>query len=74
MEIVQINLYCINNLLFQENLFISLFTNSEVVLETKVQILSQLNASGTIGSTVALNCFSLGRNREKHALCFCPRF
>lgn len=74
MEKVQIKLYCIKNLLFKEKLFISFCTNVKVILETKAQIHYQQNTSGTIASDVALNCFSLGRNREKHALHFCPSF
>lgn len=31
MEIVEINLYCIKNLVFKEKLFISFFTNSKVI-------------------------------------------
>lgn len=66
----QINIYLHKNL-FKEKVFISFCTNSKVILETKVQILCQQNTSGTIGSDVALNCFSLGLNREKHALQCC---
>lgn len=74
MEIVEINLYCIKNLVFKEKLFISFFTNSKVIWGAKVQTLHQQNTSGTVDSDVVLNCFSLSCNRDNHVLHFCPRF